>query len=230
MCISSQIFHRNSKLPYCTAVMTNPLEWVKGVSSQPLIFLWKSAAFHVLGRAALFGLEVLGCLDGVSNRQYVKGSDSKYLTHAHTHTCVHTHRYAGCWEIHSAGSQGPESWRLYLKAWVLKYFGSHIWVESIVMREGASLSYFSVVATKIPEKSKLSKGLFWHLVQGTVHRGGESSSQQELKAAGNTASTVRKKKAMDALIWNTFSFLCSPGCNPREWCCPLLYNGSYHLN
>ena len=96
-------------------------------------------------------------------------------------------------------------------------FGSHIWVESVVRREVPVLAAFLC-----PDEKQLRKGLFWHIVQGTAHGGGESSSQQELKTAGCTASTVRRKKAMIALIRHTVSFLYSPGPNPRLWCSPLL--------
>lgn len=52
------------------------------------------------------------------------------------------------------------------------------------------------------------------------------SHHREVKTAGNEAagyiiSKVKKQRFMNACAQLTFSFLCSPGFQPREWYCPL---------
>lgn len=42
-----------------------------------------------------------------------------------------------------ASSEDPE----------LKHFGSHSWVESVVMRDGARLGYFPALVVKFPDRS-----------------------------------------------------------------------------
>jgi hypothetical protein len=56
----------------------------------------------------------------------------------------------------------------------LKHFALHIWVESIVMREGTSLGYSTDLVLKCPDISNKEGRVYSGTYFNTVHPGGEA--------------------------------------------------------
>lgn len=79
---------------------------------------------------------------------------------------------------------------------------------------------FLVPMNKTPDKSDLSRrGYFGSQFEDRAYHGRERW-QIEYEAVGHLVSTVRKQREADANSQLTFSFLFSPGPQPRNWCGP----------